>query len=511
MSGIHLPSTSDIIVIGGGPAGASAARILAAWGHEVLLLTKSQSPMPTLAESLPPSCRKLFRAIGVLEAIDEAGFYRSTGNTFWWGNDQMRSEHFADDERGYQVVRREFDHLLRDQAEAANTTVVESTVKRVEFDTDDTATVHVAAYGEHADPVVIRARVVLDCSGRAGVIARQGFRRYGSAYAMLAIAGVWERPDGWALAEPTHTLVEAYRDGWAWSVPVSAMRRYLTFMVDPRETDLDRGGQLAVTYQQELAKARQFSRLMDHARLIVEPWACDASVYSADRYAGSAFLLVGDAASCLDPLSSFGVKKAIASASMAAIVANTCLVRPDMGEVARNFYTARETEIFSTFAKQTAAYFREGGTMHDHPFWTGRSEFNYDLDHSSPTAIDLDSVRRDPTVQVSFAELKNSAEIALTPGDGLEIERWPGIAGREVVLEERLGLETPIIGRVAVRFVRNVDLPALVHIAGHHRHVPDLFEAYNQRNAPVILPDFLGALSLLLATGALINGIGKEV
>ena len=79
------------------------------------------------------------------------------------------------------------------------------------------------------------------------------------------------------------------------------------------------------------------------------------------------------------------------------------------------------------------------------------------------------------------------------------------------MLEERLGLETPIIGRVAVRFVRNVDLPALVHIAGHHRHVPDLFEAYNQRNAPVILPDFLGALSLLLATGALINGIGKEV
>ena len=149
--------------------------------------------------------------------------------------------------------------------------------------------------------------------------------------------------------------------------------------------------------------------------------------------------------------------------------------------------------------------------MHDHPFWTGRSELNYDLDHNAPSAIDLDSVRRDPKVQAAFAELKNSAEIALIPGDGLEIERWPGIAGREVVLEERLGLETSAINRVAVRFVRNVDLPALVRIAGHHRHVPDLFEAYNQRYSPVILPDFLGALSLLLATGALINGFGKEV
>ena len=225
MSRIHLPSTSDIVVIGGGPAGASAARILAAWGHGVLLLTKNQSHVPTLAESLPPSCRKLFRAIGVLEAIDEAGFYRSTGNTFWWGNDQMRSEHFADDERGYQVVRREFDHLLRDQAEAANTTVVESTVKRVEFDTDDTATVHVATDSERRTTVEVEARVVLDCSGRSGIIARRGFRRQGAMPLTLAIAGVWERSEGWSLAEPTHTLVEAYHDGWAWSVPVSPSRR----------------------------------------------------------------------------------------------------------------------------------------------------------------------------------------------------------------------------------------------------------------------------------------------
>ena len=510
MSRIHLPSTSDIVVIGGGPAGASAARILAAWGHGVLLLTKNQSHVPTLAESLPPSCRKLFRAIGVLEAIDEAGFYRSTGNTFWWGNDQMRSEHFADDERGYQVVRREFDHLLRDQAEAANTTVVESTVKRVEFDTDDTATVHVATDSERRTTVEVEARVVLDCSGRSGIIARRGFRRQGAMPLTLAIAGVWERSEGWSLAEPTHTLVEAYHDGWAWSVPVSPSRRYVTVMVDPRETDLDKAGQIAATYRRELVKTREISRLTHDAQLSEEPWACDASVYSASRCAGSTFLLVGDAASFIDPLSSFGVKKAISSAWMAAIVANTCLVKPDMGEVARSFYTAREMEMFSIYATQTAAYFRDGATMHDHPFWTGRSELNYDLDHNAPSAIDLDSVRRDPKVQAAFAELKNSAEIALIPGDGLEIERWPGIAGREVVLEERLGLETSAINRVAVRFVRNVDLPALVRIAGHHRHVPDLFEAYNQRYSPVNLPDFLGALSLLLASGSLINGFGKE-
>ena len=61
------------------------------------------------------------------------------------------------------------------------------------------------------------------------------------------------------------------------------------------------------------------------------------------------------------------------------------------------------------------------------------------------------------------------------------------------------------VGRVALRFVRGVDLPALVRMAGDHRQVPDLFEAYNQRYSEVNLPDFLGALSLLLASGALRN------
>ena len=509
MTRLRVPSTSDVVIVGGGPAGAAAANVLSAWGHAVLLLTKSEDTAPTLAESLPPSCRKLFRAIGVLEAIDKAKFLRSTGNTFWWGSDELRSERFTDGELGYQVIRREFDRVLRTQAENKNVTVVQGTVKRVEFDTGEMSlgggTVHVMAGGEHANPVVVSARAVLDCSGRAGVIARQGFRRYGSAPATLAIAGVWERPYGWSLAEPTHTLVEAYRDGWAWSVPVSAMRRYLTVMVDPRETDLDRGGQLAVTYRRELAKTRQISRLTDHARLTTEPWACDASVYSADRYAGPAFLLVGDAASFIDPLSSFGVKKAIASAWMAAIVTNTCLVKPEMAEAACEFYTARESEVFSSYAVQAAEYFRDVAAKHDHPFWTGRSDLEDDLGFGSPAAIDLDALRLDPAMQAAFADLKVWPEITLAPGDRLQVERWPGIAGREVVLEERLGLEMSTVGRVALRFVRGVDLPALVRMAGDHRQVPDLFEAYNQRYSEVNLPDFLGALSLLLASGALRN------
>ena len=503
-----LPSTTDVVIVGGGPAGAAAGRLLAAWGHAVVLFTKAGAAANTLAESIPPSCRKLFRVLGVLDAVDAGGFHRSTGNTFWWGAGESRSERFADGELGYQVSRRELDRVLLTQAEAAGVRVIRAPVRRVTLPADDPAArprVQVADDAGSDAAMSVEARVVLDCSGRAGVIARHGFRRQVGAPSTLAIAGVWRRAGGWPLPEPTHTLVEAYHDGWAWSVPLGPEIRYLTVMVDPRATDLDRAGNLGATYRRELDKTSRISRLTEGASLDRAPWACDASVYSASRCIGPGFALVGDAASFIDPLSSFGVKKALASAWMAAIVTNTCLVRPEMTEAAHTLYADREAEVFSSYARQTAGYFRDVATDHNHPFWTGRSSVEDQLVPDPPASVDVVALRADAEVQAAFAALKRSSSIAMAPGDRLSVERRPGIAGREVVLEERLVLETRALERVAVRFVRGVDLPALVRIAGDHAQVPDLFEAYTARHAAVTLPDFLGALSLLLASGSLRN------
>ena len=351
-----LPSTTDVVIVGGGPAGAAAGRLLAAWGHAVVLFTKDGAAAHTLAESIPPSCRKLFRVLGVLDAVDAGGFHRSTGNTFWWGAGESRSERFADGELGYQVSRRELDRVLLTQAEAAGVRVIRAPVRRVTLPADDPAArprVQVADDAGSDAAMSVEARVVLDCSGRAGVIARHGFRRQVGAPSTLAIAGVWRRAGGWPLPEPTHTLVEAYHDGWAWSVPLGPEIRYLTVMVDPRATDLDRAGNLGATYRRELDKTGRISRLTEGASLDRAPWACDASVYSASRCIGPGFALVGDAASFIDPLSSFGVKKALASAWMAAIVTNTCLVRPEMTEAAHTLYADREAEVFSSYARQT--------------------------------------------------------------------------------------------------------------------------------------------------------------
>ena len=93
------PSYYDVSIIGGGPAGAAAARLLASWGHSVIVLDRTHSAM-SLGESLPPSCRKLFDVLGVTASIDDAKFYRSSGNTVWWEDREPRSETFMDGLKG---------------------------------------------------------------------------------------------------------------------------------------------------------------------------------------------------------------------------------------------------------------------------------------------------------------------------------------------------------------------------------------------------------------------------
>jgi flavin-dependent dehydrogenase len=476
---VTVPSP-EVVVLGAGPAGAAAARLLALWGHRVKVIAKPHQPGLSLAESVPPSTRKLFDALGVREAIDRAGFVRSTGNTVWWGSGESRSESFADGRLGWQITADRLEPLLRDAAMEAG---VDFEERRA--DSDD---------GQGVP-------FTLDCTGRSGVLARaRRLRRLEPDLKTVALVGLWQPDRPFDVPDATHTLIESYADGWAWSVPDHAGLRFVAVMVDPRTSALHRGEDSRAVYLAEIRKTPRFRTLLANAALVAGPSGWDASMYWSERYVDDSALLVGDAGSFIDPLSSAGVKKALASGWLAAVAVHTSLVRPAMQRHALAFFDARETEVYAAFRAQTVRHLSDAAAGHTNPFWNDRADSDAMTDGAAP--------HPGADVAAAFERIRQSETLNVRRSDRVRIEPRPAVHGIEIVLEDRL---LPEDGSAPIRYAYDVDLIALIELAPSHTQVSDLFAAYQRRAAPVALPDFLAALSLAVARGWLIwNGRRPE-
>jgi 2-polyprenyl-6-methoxyphenol hydroxylase-like FAD-dependent oxidoreductase len=517
---IHKVSVIDAVVIGGGPAGSAVGRLLASWGHSVRILTKPSDRSRGLGESLPPSTKKLLDAIGVLATVERAGFYKTTGNSVWWASRECRVETFDPEGRvfGYQVFRPDFDRLLLNHAAEAGAGVNEAAVRGVDLR-------DARGEGRAAPPAIVEferdgrretveCRFVIDCSGRAGVVAKR-YRRFEQSHRMYALVGVWTGRDGRAKAleqerrakalaersngrsDPTHTLVETYEDGWAWSVPIAPTTRHVGTMVDGTSPRVTSGRVLADAYRAEIDKTIHVARLVDGATLD-HVFACDASLYASDRYAGAQFLLAGAAGSFIDPLSSFGVKKALASAWVGAIAVHTCLTHPERQASAIQFFERWERDVYATHLRRSRDFARAAHAQHPHPFWATRAAA---ADHVEDGDLDENALGREPEVRAAFEALKRSDDVKVTRAEGVNFVMQPVIRGREIVLEDAIPL--PLRSRGGIRFLHNVDLVALADLARQHARVADLIEAYSRLHGPVPFPNVIGALSFLVARGIL--------
>ncbi|MBI3262512.1 MAG: tryptophan 7-halogenase [Acidobacteria bacterium] len=481
----------DVLAIGGGPAGATAAHLLARWGYRVALVERARARPRGLAESLPPSATRLFHRFDLADLLQGSHAIAATGNTSWWGADGCRVERFG--RAGYQIHRPGFDRALIARARQSGALVRTGTaVKRLHSSADG---IVVDWRSDAGRTGCYRARFVLDCSGRAGVVARRGLRR-ASLYRTQALVGFWRHRHRFPMpgdADQTHTSVESYRDGWAWSVPISPRVRSVAVMTAGTST----------TYLRELARAPHHATLVAGAALTGRPWSSDASVYDSCRYADDRLLLVGDAGSFIDPLSSFGVKKAMMSAWRAAVVVNTVLQNGEASGEAHEYFERGERDVFVRSLQQSRKFFHDAAGFHGQAFWAGRSaavDDVLDREQAIERSTDGEALSLDPDVVRALRSLKEDVRLDLRPQAGVRVEPVVEADGRALVKRDALAtasLKDPI------RYVAGVELPRLFNMASSYHQVPDLFEAYNRAASPVALHDFLGALSVLIAKGAL--------
>jgi flavin-dependent dehydrogenase len=479
----------DVFVIGGGPAGATAGRLLASWGWSVVVAHRAAPARIGLAESLPASTRKLLAFLRLLDAVESGTFHPNTGNAGAWAGASRQTPSSGD---GFHVRRPAFDALLRREAHLAGARVVNAVVRRVDLERQP----HRIEYATDAGVTTCAASIVLDCSGRAGIVARQGFRQADARYRTMAIVADWDCPS-WPVGEQTRTVIDSYPSGWAWSVPLSARRRQCTVMIEPAAIGgcERRTGPFALgrAYLREIARAREIASRLAGATQTSPVWACESSVYHAARAADRGVLLVGDAASFIEPLSSAGVKKAMTSAWRAAVVANTCLTNADMAGAAVDFYTAREHAIYADCQQRAGRFFQEAADAYTTAFWSTRAE---------ATASASSPQEGTTGMRAAFDRLRAAPRLALRLASALRFTSVADIEGREVVLREAVVMPGD---HEPVRFAAGVNLAALARLAVGCEEVPALFSAYTAHVGPVPMDGLLTGLSLLVARQALIH------
>jgi len=321
----------DVAIIGGGPAGSTAAALLARAGRRVIVFEREKFPRFHIGESLLPFSMKAFSRLGLHEKFLRAGFMKKFGGEIVGACSEPGTKFYFKDgyhsqtDHAYQVTRGDFDKVLLDHAAECGAEVHEQTsVDRVQFSKDDVE-LTVKCNGSSRS---IRARYLIDASGRTSVLGRQFKikKTYDHLQKLSIFAhynSVW-RAEG---IDGTLTVLIRAIDRWFWLIPLTAERTSIGVVLD---SETFRKSKLSAEdfLEQALAEQPIIAKRMTNARRVSQVYVEADFSYRSTRLHGDRWLLAGDAAGFIDPIFSSGVFLAVFSGERCADVLNEVLQRP---------------------------------------------------------------------------------------------------------------------------------------------------------------------------------------
>jgi FAD-dependent halogenase len=332
----------DVIVVGGGPAGATVSGLLSKWGRRVLLLEKELFPRYHIGESLVPGVMPVIEELGATRAVEELGAIRKYGISLLWGENPepwtVRFDEISSYPYTYQVKRAEFDNLLLAHTRRLGTTVIEeANVREALFEGDRCTGVRYNLV--HSDDVIdVHAPFIIDASGQAKIMARR-FRAVGW-HSDLKNLAAWKYFQGgtrYGGQEAGNIVVENRPPGWLWMIPFSDHTCSVGFVAPIKEFTAS-GLNPAALLSQRIDEAWEVKRLLTGAVEVSQVRTTKDWSYICERMSGPGFVQVGDAAAFIDPLFSTGVMLAMRSASSAAHAVNKILDEPDLEASIRQTY-----------------------------------------------------------------------------------------------------------------------------------------------------------------------------
>jgi flavin-dependent dehydrogenase len=356
--------TLDVAVMGGGPAGCTAATLLADQGFRVALLEREKEPPFKVGESLVPYTYGTFERLGIVERLKRSRFQRKHSVQFFSASGRGSAPFYFSEtdphERSttWQVRRSEFDALLLDNAVERGVDLRQGVqVQGVVFEGEQAVGVRVQE--ARGAPVEVPARVVVDATGRSALMARKLALAVPEPH--LRKISIFSHFRG-ARRDPgidegaTLIMHTRNRDSWFWYIPLAGDIASVGVVGDLGNL-LSGPGQAQSRFDREIGNCPALAARLAGAEQALPVSVVQDFSYCAERIAGDGWVLVGDAFAFLDPIYSTGVLLALKSGELAADTIGRCLREGDLSGAALGSFADEFLPGIRAFRKVVYAFY----------------------------------------------------------------------------------------------------------------------------------------------------------
>ncbi len=330
-------STTDVVVIGGGPAGATASTLLAQHGHRVRLFEREKFPRFHIGESLIPETYWVLERLNMLDKMRASHFVKKYSVQFVnAAGKQSAPFYFWDNKphecsQTWQVVRSEFDQMMLENARGHGVEAEEG-VRVLDVLFDGPKAVGVRIQRGDGSREEVHATVVVDASGQSGLLQNKfKLRVWDPILDKGAIWTYWHGAYRDVGKDEGATIViqTPNKQGWFWYIPLNDNRVSLG-VVGPFDYLFKGRGTHEQTYHEEVEKCPAVKDRIAKADRVTGYFATKDYSYRSTKVAGDGWVLVGDAFGFLDPLYSSGVLLALKSGQLAADAIHDGFVKGDL-------------------------------------------------------------------------------------------------------------------------------------------------------------------------------------
>jgi len=320
------PTSCDVIVIGGGPAGATASTLIAQHGYKVKLFERERFPRFHIGESLIPHTYHVLKRLNMLPKLRGSPFVKKYSVQFVNDSGRLSEPFYFLDHRPHessqtwQVLRSQFDHVMLNNAREHGVEVNEG-ARVLEVIFEGPRAVGVRVQPESGAECEVRASVVVDASGQSVVIMdRLQLRDWDPLLKKAALWTYWEgahrdtgRDEG-----ATMVIQTKGKKGWFWYIPLHDNTISVGIVAAYDYLFKDRGHDHEKIYFEEVERCPGVQPRIASAKRVAQFRAAKEYSYRSRKAAGDGWVLCGDAFGFLDPLYSSGVLLALTSGQMAA-------------------------------------------------------------------------------------------------------------------------------------------------------------------------------------------------